>query len=102
MDFEAIKQKIINGEMTNEELSKLFVNKPVNTRKQKSTFLSSILKGFIDGYVEPHFWKMILEISLIFTVVVAVVLLSFFGKIDATVTSVLLSLVLGFLFGKMK
>ena len=45
---------------------------------------------------------MILEISLIFTVVVAVVLLSFFGKIDATVTSVLLSLVLGFLFGKMK
>jgi hypothetical protein len=103
MDIQAVKQKIIKGEISDDELAKLLIHKaPSQPRREKPTFLNTILKGFVDGYAEPHLWRLILEISLIFVVVLAVVLLAYSGKIDSTIAVVLLAFVLGFIFGKMK
>lgn len=104
MDIDAVKQKIINGEMTDEELAKLLTHKPSSShpRKENSGFMSTILKGFIDGYAQPHLWRLILETVLILSIVVGVVILSYAGKIDATITVVILAFIIGFIFGKMK
>lgn len=104
MDIQDVKQKILNGEMTDEELVKLLSPKKASTTSKKSNsgFLSTVLKGFQEGYAEPHLWRIILQISLLFVIVLVIAFLSYNGKIDAMITSVLLSFVLGFLFGKMK
>jgi hypothetical protein len=104
MEAQTIKQKILAGEITDEELSHLLGNKPSNSapHKQGSSFMKSILRGFIEGYTAPNMWRLGLEFTLILIVVVGIVLLSFTGRIDAMLTSVLLAFVLGFLFGKIK
>lgn len=101
MDTQAIKQKILTGEITDEELSNLLANNS-HPRKQDGSFLKTILKGFIEGYTAPNMWRLTLEAILIFFVIVGIVFLSYAGRIDAMVTSVLLAFVLGFLFGKIK
>ena len=103
MDTQAIKQKIMKGELTDDELSNL-LNKPNNAliRKRGGSFMKNILKGFIEGYTAPNMWRLTLEAILIFLVVAGVVFLSYAGRIDTTITAVLLAFVLGFLFGKIK
>lgn len=104
MDTQAIKQKILKGEMTDEEFSNLLDNKfnNLHSHKRSGSFLKTILKGFIEGYTAPNMWRLTLEFVLILLVVVGIVCLSYAGRIDAMVTSVLLAFVLGFLFGKIK
>ena len=104
MDTQAIKQKILAGEMTDDQLSNLLGNKSNNTHahKQGGSFLKTILKGFIEGYTAPNMWRLTLEFILILLVVAGIIFLSYAGRIDAMVTSVLLAFVLGFLFGKIK
>jgi hypothetical protein len=60
------------------------------------------LKGFLEGYTAPVMWRLGLEMALIFSVVAGIIFLSYAGRIDVTITSVLLAFVLGFLFGKIK
>lgn len=99
MDAAAIKQKILAGEMSEIELADLLGSK---SHKQGGSFLKTILKGFLEGYTAPIMWRLTLEMILIFLVIAGVITLSILGKIDATITSVLLAFVLGFLFGKIK
>lgn len=103
MDIQTFKQKIINGQMSERELQYLaesYTHGP--TPEKERSFLKDILKGFIDGYTAPNLWKTTMESILILVVIVSVVVLSYAGKIDTTVTSALLASVLGFLFGKIK
>lgn len=99
MDIQDIKQKIANGEFSDEELSKLFSH-PKTNPKSRGGFLKTILKGFIDGYTTPQLYRAIMETILILLVVVGVVLLTWIGRLDTTLCAVFLSLVLGYLFGK--
>jgi lipopolysaccharide export LptBFGC system permease protein LptF len=101
MDAQIIKQKILTGEMTDNELSSLLGNNS-HSRKQGGNFLKTILKGFIDGYTAPNMWRLALEFILILFVVIGIIVLSYSGRIDATITSVLMAFILGFLFGKIK
>lgn len=101
MGVQDVKQKNLTGEMTDEELVKLFSLKKTSTTSN-STFLTTVLKGFQEGYAEPHLWRIILQISLLFVIVLVIAFLSYNGKIDLMITSVLLSFVLGYLFGKIK
>ena len=104
MDIQDVKQKILTGEMTDEELVKLLSPKKTSSTSKKSGsgFLSTVLKGFQEGFAEPYLWRIILQLSLLFVIVLVITFLSYNGKIDAMITSVLLSFVLGFLFGKIK
>lgn len=103
MDSQTIKQRILSGDMSDEELSALIKSRvESHPRKQSGGFLKTILKGFIDAYTAPSMWRLALEASLIFIVICGIIFLSYADKIDAMITSVLLSFVLGFLFGKIK
>lgn len=99
MDIQGIKEKIIKGEMSDDELSKLLSSK---TKKQSGGFMSTLLKGFVDNYTTPQIWRVVLNAILLLTVILAIVFLSYTEKIDAMVTTILLSFVLGYLFGKIK
>lgn len=99
MEAKTVKEKILKGDMTDTELENLL---KATHHKQGSGFLKTILKGFLEGYTAPTMWRMTLEITLIFLVVTGIVILSYAGRIDTMVTSVLLAFVLGFLFGKIK
>ena len=98
MDIQNLKQKIKEGQITDEELSQLLESAALG----KGNFIQNILKGFIDGYTTPNLWKLILESFLIFVVVAAVSILAYAGKMDTMISAVILSSVLGFLFGKIK
>ncbi|MFL5762739.1 MAG: hypothetical protein ACJ77K_02285 [Bacteroidia bacterium] len=100
MDVQAIKRKIMANEMSDDEL--LGLVSPAIHHRGKGSFLKTILKGFVDAYTAPNMWRVMLQAILIFVVIIGTVLLSYWGRIDATVTSVLLAFVLGFLFGKFK
>jgi hypothetical protein len=104
METQSVKQKILKGEMTDEELSGLLNGKNNNahSHRQGGSFLKTILKGFIEGYTAPNMWRLTLEAILILVVILGIVILSYTGRIDSIITSVLLSFVLGFLFGKIK
>lgn len=100
MDAQTLKQRILKGEMSDEEISKLLMNKA--PRKQNGTFMKTVLAGFIDGYATPQLWKIIISGILFLSIIVGIIILSYAGKIDAMVTSILLAFILGFLFGKVK
>ncbi|MBI1837802.1 MAG: hypothetical protein HYR91_11125 [Flavobacteriia bacterium] len=103
MDIQAIKDKILKGDLSESELLEILKKiTPPPIKKRSGNFLKTLLTGFIEGYSKPIIWKLILEAILIFVVIVSTVILSYFGKIDATVTAVVLAFVLGFLFGKIK
>ena len=99
--IQTLKDKITKGEISDDELSAL-LGKPNGHPREQASFLKTILKGFLEGYTAPNMWRLTLEATLIFFALAAVVILSYAGRIDATVTSVLLVFVFGFLFGKIK
>ncbi len=99
MDIQAIKDKILKGEMTDEEFTKLLAAKVPH--KKSGNFMKTILEGFIEGYTAPHMWRIILNAVLLFTMIIAILILSYSGKIDTMITSVLLSLILGYLLGRL-
>lgn len=101
MDTQALKQKILSGEMSDTEFSNLIKNGS-HTRKPGGNFLKTILKGFIQGYTAPNMYRATLEALLILLVIVGIVILAYTGRIDSTISSVLIAFVLGFLFGKLK
>lgn len=103
MDIQALKQKIINGQVSDEELSNLLVNATNNTHsRRKGSFFKDILRGFSEVYTTPNIWRSTMESILILVIIVGIVILSYNGRIDATITSIFLASVLGFLFGKIK
>ncbi|MBA2614100.1 MAG: hypothetical protein H0U95_19210 [Bacteroidetes bacterium] len=100
MDVQSLKQKIIDGKITDTELSNL-----LGSSKQshsKSNLLKNIFKGYSEAVTIPNLWKTTLESLLILVVIVGAIILSYSGKMDNTITAVLLAAVLGFLFGKLK
>jgi hypothetical protein len=98
MNTQELKQKIVNGQISDVELSKLLPK----SGSRKSSFFKDLLKGFIEGYTIPNLWKIALESLLILVILIGAITLSFAGKMDNTTTAVLLSAVLGFLFGKIR
>ena len=104
MDIQTIRQRILEGDLSDKELS-VILNEPDNhthARTKGGSFLKTILKGFIEVYTAPNMWRLTLEAILILIVVVGIIILSYAGRIEAMITSVLLAFVLGFLFGKIK
>ena len=103
MDIQNLKQKIKDGQIGDEELLQLLGGNSSNGHtRRKSGFMQNILKGFIDGYSTPNLWRAIMESTLIFVVIVGVVILTYADKMDTMITAVMLSSILGFLFGKRK
>lgn len=100
MNIQTIKDKILNGEMTDDELSKLITGKP--SPKRGGGFLKELFNGFSEVYTEPQMLRIILNACLILVIILAIVFLSYSGKINMLVTTMLLSFVMGFLFGKIK
>ncbi|MDF2439003.1 MAG: hypothetical protein K0Q95_3379 [Bacteroidota bacterium] len=100
MDAKTIKQQIISGALSEDELSAI-LNKG-NSLSKRGGFLKTILKGFIEGYTAPNMWRMTLETFLLFSVITGIIILSYAGHLDMMITSVLLAFVLGFIFGKIK
>jgi hypothetical protein len=98
MDAKTIKEKIMNGQLTEEELGKLLSFRTA----QKGSFLKTILKGVNDGYTVPMMRKTIIESMLILTIIIGTVILSYNNKMDNTVTAALMSAILGYLFGKIR
>ncbi|MEO6303356.1 MAG: hypothetical protein ABIP51_09285 [Bacteroidia bacterium] len=100
MDTKLIKEKIINGQISEEELSALLGN----TKKtyKKESFLKTIVKGYTDVYAVPNMYKNTLEAILIFVILIGGIVLSYVGKMDTTTIAVLFAAVLGFLFGKIR
>ncbi len=102
MNIEEIKSKIINNQMSQEEIIKLLDAVPAISKVKRTGLMKNIIKGYIDTYTVPNMLKLTLEASLIFVVIVAVVILSYRGSIDSSITAVLIAFLLGFLFGKIK
>lgn len=100
MNIQAIKDKILKGEMTDDELLKLISVK--QAPKRNGSFIKNLFHGFTEVYTEPQMFRIILSSSLIFVLILAIVFLSYAGKIDMLVTSILLSFIMGFVFGKIK
>jgi hypothetical protein len=98
MNIQNLKQRILDGQISDEELSKLLVSHPGGT----AGFMQNILKGFVDGYTKPNLWRSVMESILIFSVILGVITLAYAGKMDAMMAAVMLSLILGFLLGKIK
>lgn len=102
MNAETLKEKISSGEISDSELLKAFEHTSGTRSKGKSSFLKTVIQGYIDGYTTPQLWRVMLESILISMVVTGVVILAYANKVDATVAAVMLAFVLGFLFGKIK
>lgn len=104
MDVQALKNKIISGEISNDELLELIGAKStsVHPRKQSGGFFKTAMKGFIDAYTKPNLWRLAIESFLILLVIIGVITLSLAGRLDAMITSVMLAFVLGYLFGKIR
>jgi hypothetical protein len=103
MDTQLIKQKLLSGDMTDEELSALLDEKSGSHKnKPRGNFLKTILKGFVDAYTAPAIWRLALQTLLILLSITGVVALSYLGKIDAAMTAIIMAFILGFLFGKIK
>ena len=100
MDLNDIKNKILNNQITEEEINALL--KKITPTRRKGTFMKTLVGGIVDGYTKPMILKLVIESILIFLIVVSVVILSYVGKIDTTVTMIMLAFVLGFLFGKIR
>ena len=102
MDVSTLKQKISDGLISDEELSKLLGNHPGPPHNKKSNYLKNILDGFIDGYTTPNLWRYALDAILIFSIITSIVILCYAEKIEPSIAMIFLSSVLGFLFGKIK
>lgn len=98
MDAKTVKEKIINGLITEEELSKLLTSKA----SHKGSFLKTLLKGVNEGYIIPSIQKTMFESFLILTIITGIIILSYHNKMDNTITAALLATVLGYLFGKIR
>ncbi len=101
MELQEIKNKIINNQISQEEIIKLLDSLPVN-RTRKGNLMKNLIKGYVDTYTVPNMLKLALETCLIFSVVVGIVILSYKGIIDPAITAVLIAFLLGFLFGKIR
>ena len=100
MNAQTLKEKIMSGQITDDELLEM-LSKAKRHRNSGSTF-KNILNGFIQGYTVPSLWKLILESLLILVIVIGTIVLSYANKMNDTTTAVILASVLGFLFGKIK
>lgn len=102
MDAATLKQKIADGLISDEELSKLLGNNVSHTHSKKGNYLKNILDGFIDGYTVPNLWRSAFDAVLIFSIIISIVVLCYTEKIESSIAMVFLASVLGFLFGKIK
>ncbi len=102
MDIQEVKNKIINNQISNDEIIKLLDSIPIPAKVKKGNFMKNLVKGYVDTYTVPNMLKVTLEASLIFVVIVGIIILSYKGTIDSTITAVLIAFLLGFLFGKIK
>lgn len=102
MNSSEFKQKIKDDLISDEELDHLLNRKQQNHSTKRGGLVNNLIKGYIDGVSTPQLWKVVLESTLIFAIIVGVVFLSYVDKLDTAVSSVILAGVLGFIFGKMK
>ncbi|MEI8136015.1 MAG: hypothetical protein WCH21_01690 [Bacteroidota bacterium] len=101
MNIQTLKQKIRDGNISDAELEALIGTGNKHSRA-KGNFLKSIIKGYTDAVTVPNMWKATLESLLILIIIIGAIILSYSGKMDNTITAVLLAAVLGFLFGKLR
>ena len=102
MDAQILKKKIVDGLISDEELSKLLGNNGSVPHKRKRNYLKNILDGFIEGYTTPNLWRSVFDMILVLFVITGIIILCFVKIMDITVGGIFLASILGFLFGKMK
>ena len=102
MNATEFKQKIKDNLISDEELENLLSGRQYNSSGKKGGLVNNLIKGYIDGYTTPNLWKVVLEFFLILVIILSVVFLNYSGKIESPVSTVILSSVLGFVFGKIK
>lgn len=101
MDTQTIKEKILSGNMTDEELSALFAGTEAGQNKNTGGF-QSVVKNLVEAYTGPKMWKLLLETILIIAIVTSILILTYTGRIEGGVTAILMTFSLGFLFGKIQ
>ena len=99
MDTETLKEKLVSGNMTEEDAAELLKNL---AKTKESRGFTGMLQQLLDAYFAPKMWKLALEAMLIVAAITVIFVLSYTGRIDATVTSVLIGFSLGFLFGRIR
>ena len=102
MDTSTLKQKIADGLISDEELSKLLDNRSAPPHFKKRNYLKNILDGFIEGYTTPNLWRSGLDAVLLLSIITGIVILCYAGKLEPDISMIFLASILGFLFGKMK
>lgn len=98
MDAKEIKQKMLAGQLSDEELEALL--RKQGGKKKSSGLLGMLANSFEKGYTEPQMMKLKLEALLLFMIITSVVLLSCLAVLDVMVTVVLLSVITGYLLGR--
>jgi len=100
MEMETIKKKILSGKLKEEEIVAL-LEEVTKEDKEDGTFLT-VVKTLIKSYLMPRMWKLIIETVLIISAIAVIAILSYSGRINETVTAVLMAFSLGFLFGRIR
>lgn len=72
MNAADVKQKLLLGQMSEDELSELLKG----PGKKRGSFLKTILSGFIKGYTEPQLLKTILDAVLLFSLMAGLIVLT--------------------------
>ncbi|MGZ4063854.1 MAG: hypothetical protein ACXVP0_12850 [Bacteroidia bacterium] len=98
MDVKEIKEKVLAGQLSDEELGALLGKH--GTAKKGSGLLKALANGFEKGYTEPQILKLKLEAILLFMIITGAILLSCLAVMDVMATAVLLSVVTGYLLGR--
>ncbi len=100
MEMETVKKKILSGKLNDEEIIALL--KEVSTEEKGDGTFLTIVKTLIKSYLLPRMWKLIIEAVLIISAITVIFILSYSGRINETVTAVLMAFSLGFLFGRIR
>jgi hypothetical protein len=100
MDIQAIKKRIVSGEITDEEFTRLMTPAPV--KNHKTGFMSNVLKGIKEGYTEPMLFRALMEFLLLLVLITSLVILTYTGVLSTETGALLLAVFTGFLFGRIR
>jgi len=103
MDIQSFKEKFQNGQISDVELDHLLNKiKTPAARAKSSNFMKSLGGAIFEGYTKPILIKTMVQFFIILVIVIGLIFLSMYNKIDSSVIVVVFSFLIGFLLGKFK
>ncbi len=102
MDIKDFKEKILDSDISREELASLLDHTSHRQPARRHGLLNTLFKGYVEGYAKPNLYRLILESVVVLACVTGVVILTYIGRVDGVISIVLLAFLLGFVLGKMR